>query len=210
MGGSASAVAGLDVSPQGSSGGDLERHLFKGGPPSLWAVSLALVPGGREPPGAPPPSTRGGRSCGVGGGTRGATAPRCAPPLLGWSDRAFWAISVFSGRFLCFRGVVLRRLPLAYTIIPVWRAYCPAQTAYRHTDAQSNAGGDAATGCGRHGGRARARLAVAAASASASAPAAVLRMHRHHLHAACSQLLCSPCSCTLSCSCALHARRRAR
>ena len=79
----------LWVLPQRSSGGDLERHLFYGAPPSPWAVSLALVPGGREPPGAPPPSTRGGRSCGVGGGTRGATAPRCAPPLLGWSDRAF-------------------------------------------------------------------------------------------------------------------------
>ena len=104
VGGSASASAGFGYSLKGPRGGISIATSFKcGDPPSLWAVSLALVPGGREPPGAPPPSTRGGRSCGVGGGTRGATAPRCAPPLLGWSDRAFRAISVFSGRFLCFR-----------------------------------------------------------------------------------------------------------
>ena len=54
-----------------------------GDPPSLRAAFLVLVPGGRKPPGAPPPSARGGRSSVVGGGTRGAIAPRCAPPLGG-------------------------------------------------------------------------------------------------------------------------------
>ena len=84
-----------DISLEVPWGGISNATSFKCGvPPSLRAAFLVLVPGERWPPGAPPPSARGGRSSGVGGGTRGATPPRCAPPLLGRSDRV---ISGFPG-----------------------------------------------------------------------------------------------------------------
>ena len=93
------------------------------------------------------------------------------------------------------------------TGIPTVWGLTAQQTAYHM--AQGNAGGDAAAGCGRYGGRARSRwrrrrhrhrlrLRLCACSL------------RHRLHAAC-QLLCSMmCILMLECSCscfagALHA-----
>ena len=150
-------------------------------------MAWAVVPGGRRPH---------RRTCLLVGVTRS------------------WVVLVFSGSFTR-EAIATRRTGsrMWETAIVVFRAFrgsfwvvregltlCHVHARVQHIQSyrsggltaqhrlhktQSNAGGDAATGCGRHGGRARARSAVAAASASASASAAALRMHRHRLHAAC-------------------------